>query len=194
MSDYVPKLIKLLQEKSIEREVKKRAILALSDTISCTGEKYLPYLEQSLKIFIEAGIKVTDLNQDFTDREYLEYMITLQTNIIDALTSICQEAQQSQQMKQVLIQDLSYLEHIFSFIVKSIDPVFIEQINSLERFKELCGLIGDIALIFPQECKQYVGHKSIQDLINYTSQQVGDEDAVHAANWCSQHVKKALSL
>jgi len=99
MSDYVPKLIKLLQEKSIEREVKKRAILALSDTISCTGEKYLPYLEQSLKIFMGAGVKVTDLNQDFTDREYLEYMITLQTNIIDALTSICQEAQQSQQMK-----------------------------------------------------------------------------------------------
>ena len=83
--NYVPLLLNnVMANKSLQRDAKLSAVTAIGDTFLITKEKFLPFLEETLKFFNSAAEQCVDVN--VADYDLIEYITKLQGALIESYT------------------------------------------------------------------------------------------------------------
>lgn len=93
--EYVPLLHNIMTNRSLQRDAKLGAVTAIGDTYLMTKEKFLPFLDDTLKLFSSAAEQCVDVNVN--DDDLVEYVVRLQGALIESYTCIIQEVANSQQ-------------------------------------------------------------------------------------------------
>jgi hypothetical protein len=93
--EYVPLLQNIMTNRNLQREAKLGAVTAIGDTYLMTKDDFLPFLEDTLKLFSSAAEQCVDVNVN--DDDLVEYVVKLQGALIESYTCIVQEVANSQQ-------------------------------------------------------------------------------------------------
>ena len=181
-NDYTPMLFQMLNKDTVEREGKLAAIIAIADTITMTKEKFGTFYPRTFELFFQAALhSVSDIDQQ--DREYVEYMISLQNALIEAFTSIAQELSSlDDTSKQAFAQQG---ETLMTFLVKSSGPKY----NPTEdKIREIVGLFGDLASSLPS-LKNILQHKLVGDILNTAKTMTGNPETLQTAQWAEAQIR-----
>jgi len=82
--NYVPLLLNIMTNRTLQRDAKLGAVTAIGDTYLVTKEKFMPFLEETLRYFSSAAEQCVDVNP--ADYDLLEYISKLQGALIESYT------------------------------------------------------------------------------------------------------------
>jgi hypothetical protein len=82
--EYVPLLLQIMTNRSLQRDAKLGAVTAIGDTYLMTKEKFLPFLDNTLELFASAANQCIDVNTN--DDDFMEYVVKLQGALIESYT------------------------------------------------------------------------------------------------------------
>jgi len=82
--NYVPLLLNIMTNKTLQREAKLGAVTAIGDTYLVTKEKFMPFLGDTLRYFSSAAEQCVDVNP--ADYDLIEYIGLLQGALIESYT------------------------------------------------------------------------------------------------------------
>lgn len=118
--EYVPLLHGIMTNRRLQREAKLGAVTAIGDTFLMTKEKFLPFLEETLRLFSSAAEQCVDVNVN--DDDLVEYVIKLQGALIESYTCIIQEASNSNEEAYKKVQNYppNYIHQLIEVYVEGI--------------------------------------------------------------------------
>jgi len=82
--EYVPLLLHIMTNKKLLRDAKLGAVTAIGDTYLITKDKFLPFLDETLKYFSSAAEQCVNINP--ADIDLIEYVAKLQGALIESYT------------------------------------------------------------------------------------------------------------
>lgn len=83
--NYVPLLLNnVMANRTLQRDAKLSAVTAIGDTFLITKEKFMPFLEETLKYFNSAAEQCVEVN--LADYDLVEYIVKLQGALIESYT------------------------------------------------------------------------------------------------------------
>eukprot|EP00345_Euplotes_harpa_P001199 CAMPEP_0168325478 /NCGR_PEP_ID=MMETSP0213-20121227/4715_1 /TAXON_ID=151035 /ORGANISM="Euplotes harpa, Strain FSP1.4" /LENGTH=183 /DNA_ID=CAMNT_0008327977 /DNA_START=1959 /DNA_END=2507 /DNA_ORIENTATION=+ len=171
--DYVPLLHGIMINRNLQREAKLGAVTAIGDTYLITKDQFLPFLEDTLKLFSSAAEQCIDVNVN--DFDLVEYIVKLQGALIESYTCIIQEVANSDAKVYQMLEE--YVPGIVKFCIICVQGKFSP---TLPRVKEIAGLIGDLATTYQK--KEYFEYNEIEEIVKFLKD-AEDEEANSIGNW-----------
>lgn len=90
LDQYAPLLLDHLKSTNVERTVKVRCISALAETCVLAKGKFDRHIEKTMSIFNSAAKRCVDADINQNEPEIYEYILQLQTALLEAYTMIIQ--------------------------------------------------------------------------------------------------------
>lgn len=180
--EYVPYLHDILVTKSLQKEAKLGAVTAIGDTYLMTKDRFLPFLDKTLKLFQSAANQTVDVNVN--DPDLVEYIVKLQGALIESYTCIIQEINGPQDPAYAQLEP--YVTDIIKFCIISVHDNFEPKMG---RIKEVAGLIGDLATTYAN--KEYFQQPEIEQIVNFLKTS-DDQEANNIADWVIHVISEVM--
>eukprot|EP00770_Monocercomonoides_exilis_P006564 MONOS_6530.1-p1 / transcript=MONOS_6530.1 / gene=MONOS_6530 / organism=Monocercomonoides_exilis_PA203 / gene_product=importin beta subunit / transcript_product=importin beta subunit / location=Mono_scaffold00207:19077-22734(+) / protein_length=989 / sequence_SO=supercontig / SO=protein_coding / is_pseudo=false len=182
LQDFVPGLIHLIQSNKMSKQCHAVAFTTLGDIVLATGEGYLPYLPQTMGVFVQAmNAKI----EDGGNLDVIEYVVSLRTSLLVALCCVIQGLRTHNKAMEMI----QYKDYISNYIVMTIenalDPATVAptqtgfgmpekpksfSISDLDltssEVNALIDLIGDLIHALGQHVATNVSHQTIRAFID----------------------------
>lgn len=181
--EYVPLLLQIMTNRSLQRDAKLGAVTAIGDTYLMTKEKFLPFLDNTLELFASAANQCIDVNTN--DDDFMEYVVKLQGALIESYTWIIQEVASNQDDTYKKLE--VYVPDIVKFCIICVQDKFSP---TMSRIKEVAGLIGDLASIYQK--KEYFEYPEVETIVQYLKE-ADDEDANSIADWIINAISNTIN-
>jgi hypothetical protein len=180
--EYVPLLHQIMTNPKLQRDAKLGAVTAIGDTYLMTRDRFLPFLDETLKLFSSAAEQSIDVNGN--DDDLRDYIVKLQGALIESYTCIIQEVSTPQNPAYTKLEP--YVTGIVKFCIICIGDKFAP---TLPRVKEVAGLIGDLASTYAN--KDYFPLQEIEQIVEFLKNS-GDQEADSISEWIVNNIKSMI--
>lgn len=158
LSDYLPLVLNILSNEQIDRNLKPKCFLIISDLyMYCPNDAFKSF-DNIMKI-IGGAIKVTKINFDEnSDQENVLYFISLREQLIETLTCIF-----------MTIKDLNKQDLFIPYVQCIVEYIFCisnDYASSINIIKDGLMLLGDFANAYGKNIKNLLNLETLKDMMH----------------------------